>query len=67
MDAYPNAKIVLVEREIEAWFRSFKSVVLRWSVLLEDYCSSQRDELASDRCVTVQDEQEDYVWDVSGK
>jgi hypothetical protein len=28
MDAYPEAKIVLVEREIEAWVRSFRTVAL---------------------------------------
>jgi hypothetical protein len=28
MDAYPEAKVVLVERDTEAWFRSFKGVIL---------------------------------------
>ena len=28
MDAYPEAKIVLVERKQEAWYRSFTTVML---------------------------------------
>ena len=28
MDAYPDAKIVLVERNIEAWYRSFEAVFI---------------------------------------
>ena len=28
MDAYPEAKVVLVERDVEAWYRSFEAVVI---------------------------------------
>ena len=28
MDTYPRAKIVLVERDVEAWYRSFEAVIL---------------------------------------
>ncbi|KAF2168827.1 hypothetical protein M409DRAFT_52832 [Zasmidium cellare ATCC 36951] len=29
MDAYPQAKILLVERDVEEWFRSFETVILK--------------------------------------
>lgn len=44
MDAYPSAKIVLVDRDIEAWYKSFEVVVIEgvfksWRTKVLLFCS----------------------------